>query len=327
MTSILANRVALSVAVEHIDPQKPAHAASAAVSGTFEQLAPARGMLVGVAGWGDGPAVAVAPWVLEGIRRASTQYGLKTRTIDLGPTEAHAGQRRRITAAGLTLEESEGRPLSLELPGARRPRRIPRPWFGQHLCLVVPCAHVRRTRGRDESWMGPVAAAFTALDRACRPAGLRMDAPVTGARLAAQVFASTTVVLDGSWWAPLQADDTSPPTVISLDRCLALSSKSPSEAWNREALAAMDDWLAGLLRITGAAPGRLPSVESRGSAARRPWPRAPKLHAKTGRGLAGQAIEALWSLQPGRRRSDRRALPPNVPGPLARSWHDYVGLR
>jgi hypothetical protein len=317
--------VALSVAVEHIDPRKPIHAATAAVSGTFEQLAPTRGLLLGVAGWGDGPAVAVAPWVLEGIRRAATQHGLTIEAVDLGPTETHGGQRRRLTAAGIPLAHGEGRPLKLELAGSRRPRRIPKAWFGQHLCLVVPCAHTRKSRRKDDGWTGPVEAAFAALDRACRPAGQSVDTAATGARLAAAAFASTTVVLDGTWWAPLSPGDTAPPNVISLDRCFALSSGFPSEAWNRRALSEVDDWLAAQLQLrTGGAGRRHLEVESRGSAARAPWPRAPKLGSAPSRGLAGQALEALWTRRP-RQPPGRRALSASVPGPMARFWNDYSG--
>ena len=37
-----------------------------------------------------------------------------------------------------------------------------------------------------------------------------------------------------------------------------------------------------------------------------------------------EALRALWSRRP-RPTPGRRALPANVPGPMARVWHDYSG--
>jgi hypothetical protein len=321
---MLPSRVAVSVVVEGIDPSRPNHSAVAAAAGAFGRLSPTRPLLVAVAGWGDAPAVAVTPWVLAGVRRAASDHGLGASAVDLASASMHGSQRRRITAAGLPLEPSDGRPVQLEIPGTRRPRRIPRPWIGQHLCLVVPCVHRRGGQPGDAGWVGPIAAGFAALDHACAPAGMHRDSAVAGARLAAQVFASTTLVVDASWWAPLHASDAGPPFVLGLDRCLVLSSEVPSEAWNLSVLDCFDGWLATRLQIDGASPRADSTMTVRGSAAALAWPRAPRRTEKP-RGLAGQAIQALWSASRGRPRvaGPERALLPNVPGPLARWWYDY----
>jgi hypothetical protein len=286
------------------------------VSTTFGLLAPRRELVVAMVGWGNAPGVAVAPWTLAGIRTAAREHELRVREI-------------RIPACG-TAEDSrgvddDGRRVGVELPGSHRARRVPNAWFGAHLCLVVPCLHVRKT-GRGQSgpqWLGPADQALRALDRACQGPTGRESANI-GARVATTAFASTTIVVDGSWWAPMQPDDAGPPCLLPLDRCVALGTVSPSSAWRRHVLGSLDPWVAGNLRL-GPMPSGAGSVSASGSAASTPWPRAPNKIGAPARSLATEAVAALWN---GGRRAPRRTAPdrrlgPTVPGDLARLWHAF----
>lgn len=287
-------------------------------------------MLVAVVSRGQGPGVDVSPWILGGLHHALDTCGLTGVAVELSPATTH----RRLGLGRFELEDDstpEGA-IGLDVPGARRPRRIPSAWFGRHLCVVVPCTFVHERR-RTDRWTGPVATAWSAIDHACGGSPGRLEAivprplhggvvesTIVGARIAASVFASVTLVVDASWWAPVAADATSPPELLALDRCLCLASPVPDERWAMRTIERADAWIASRLRLEDAAGARAhDDVHVVGSAADRAWPRA-----SFGRplGLAEQAMEALWAIG-GKRASAPavRRLPPAVPGPLARHWH------
>jgi hypothetical protein len=305
------------VNIERIHPGTPERAAAAAVSSTFALLAPRRDLVMAVVGWAKAPGVAVAPWTLAGIRNAAREHELVLREI-------------RIPACGAAEDvrgsDDDGRRIGVELPGSHRARRVPSAWFGAHLCLVIPCIHVRGpARGREgPHWLGPADQALRALDRACDGAPGRESA-ILGARLATTAFASATIVIDASWWAPMQEGDSGPPSLLALDRCLALGTVSPSSAWRRHVLGALDPWLAANLRLASMPTGD-GSVTASGSAASTPWPRAPNKIGAPPKSLATEAVTALWDAgrraRPRRVANDRR-LGPAVPGELARLWHAF----
>lgn len=311
--------MSVRVDVERIHPGAPERAAAAAVAATFGLLAPRRELLVLGVGWAPAPGVAVAPWTLTGLRMAAREHGLELREARI--PACGAAEPRGLDAAAHALDD--GRRVGVEVPGSHRVRRVPTTWFGAHLCLVVPCVHVRAPGKRAHEWRGPADQALRALDRACLgPAG-RESANV-GARLATTVFASTTLVVDASWWAPMQPDDGAAPSLLAVDRCIALGTIAPTPGWRQQVLDALDPWLAGNLRIGPMQSGH-GSVSTAGSAASLPWPRAPGKVGTPPRSLANEAVAALWDA--GRRRTrlvapDRR-LGPAVPGELGRLWHAF----
>lgn len=314
--------MSLRAQVETIRADDPSAGVASALDPAFAVLPPARELLVAVVDFGEGPGVSVSPWALAGVVRAARHHGLSATGHDLGPRPVNGGLERRSVAAGLPLREEDPRPIQLEVPGGRRPRRIPHGWFGRHLCLVVPCVHRRIGTGRGASWIGPVASAWARFDRACSGPEVK-DASSIGARLAAQVFASTTVLIDASWWGSMGEDETSPAELLAVQRALCLSTPTPDEGFARRTVEAPDDWLAAKL---GVATHRTDTraLQVRGSG-RDDWPRAPKLgQPGRGPGLAGQAVEALWKR--GRRPRPApigRSLTATVPGPLARAWNGH----
>jgi hypothetical protein len=317
--------------VERLDAGRPSDAAFEAVSPTLQLLSRSRSLLVGAVALGEGPGMDVAPWTLQGVRRAAHQAELRIGFSRFDPPGHRTSVRRRLAMSELEDADEGHRCVTLEVRGEGRPRRVPQAWFGRHLCLVVPCVHIQRQRQRQRQrigarsigsglhWTGPIDAAFAAIARACSVAGEGTRAEL-GARIAGIVFTSTTVVIDATWWAPLRNDEDAPPDLLALDRCLATGSLQPTEAWNAALLERFDPWLAGRLRLTPAAVVLDPELRESGSGAHVPWPRAPAMAARARRGLAGQALQALW--KGARPETTQIRLPPAAPGPMARCWHN-----
>jgi hypothetical protein len=326
----------------------PREAARAAAASAFASLAPARAVLVGLVTWGDGPGLEPAPWTLDGVLAAATDVGVDVAFEPLGPHEAAATHRWLRAHARSRVEDR--RAVTLEIPGARRTRRIPRPWIGRHLCLVTPCVHLGRPRlGRSASWVGPLAAAFEILASvtgAARPSDEQSSE--LGRRLAAQVFASTTLVLDASWWAPLVADagrpsDPAASHLVALDRLLVMGTSAPAEQWARHGPQLLDAWLTmrlGVSRSPRSTDAHEDALRFIGPGAARGWPHpaaaGPERHRRGtgGRGLPSLenlanrfsrgALEALWRVSDSTRgRAAPLRLPAAVPGALARHWHTF----
>jgi hypothetical protein len=331
------------VLVHDVDPDAPREATRHALSSAFAQLPPARSVLAAVVGWGDGPGLEPAPWTLDGVLSAGEDADVRVRFESLGPYEPTA--THRWLRANAATQDDDRRPIILDVPGARRPRRVPRAWIGRHLCLVVPCVHVgRRTLGRATSWVGPFGAAFEALALATRGARAPRGEShrdgmlaLVGRRVAAQVFASTTILVDASWWAPLHHEGNPrrgtaiPPAtshLVALERCLVMSTTSPGEHWSGEPLS-VDAWLGARMGMAGGATrhgGETPRWV--GPAAARRWPTQTSGWFEDGArpsrvaAVADRALEALWRLGDRGRARGAARLPPAVPGPLARHWHE-----
>lgn len=321
-----AAAVNLRIHLERVPPDAPERAFERAVAPTWSRLASSRPMLVGVAEHGHGPGVGIAPWTRRGLASAADRHGFRLRGVDL--TEPGAVPSLHAPLGDIP-EDEPGQALDLDVPGARRPRRVPAGWFGAHLCLLVPCVFEQHHDVRGDLWLGPAAWAFAALDRFCTtdrwptpelPWALRRGAPVPrrsaiGARLASQVFASTTLVVDAAWWAPVRAGESSAPELLAVGQCLATASERPDETWARQCLAELDPWIARRLHLERGPANH--GIEELGDAREDAWPRATPPRARS---LASQTLRALWSRQAPSASSERR-LPPAVPGPLARCWH------
>lgn len=324
-----AGRVSLRITLERVPPDAPERAFERAVAPTWSRLASSRTLLVGVAERGHGPGVGIAPWTRRGVVQTAERHGLRLQGFDLTAPGAVPSLHAPL---GDIPEHEAGHALDLDLPGARRPRRVPVGWFGAHLCLLVPCVFEHHHDVRGDLWLGPAAWAFAALDRFCTterwptpelPLALRRGAPVPrrsvlGARLASQVFASTTLVVDAAWWAPVRPSEASAPELLPVGQCLATASEAPDEAWAQRCLAQFDPWIARRLqleRVTASDPGDM--IEELGDGREDVWPRATPPRARS---LAAQTLRALWSRPVPPSASERR-LPPAVPGPLARCWH------
>jgi hypothetical protein len=341
------------VLVHDVDPIAPSEAARAGASSAFASLPPARTMLVGVVSWGDGPALEPAPWTLDGVLSAAKDVGLQLVFESLGPHEPTL--LHRWLRAHASARDEDRRPATLDIAGARRPRRIPRPWIGRHLCLVVPCVHLGRSRlGRSTTWAGPLTSAFETLALATRGVGgprasggpRREDGmrSLVGMHVAAQIFASTTIILDASWWAPLVVQTKSGASsipaashLVALDRCLVMGTTRPQERWSDRGPQVVDTWL-GVRMGVGSGSMRLPGdvPQWAGPAASKRWPVPAAAGPRVGDGLgfgvasagsalvtamADKALQALWRVSD-QRRPRPAALPPAVPGPLARHWHE-----
>lgn len=316
--------------LERVNPDTPDVAVQRAIAPWWSRLAPARPVLVGVAEHGHGPGVGVAPWTRTGLVHAATAHGLSLRGVDLSRPGAAPSLH---TPLGPITEDLSGHAINLDIPGARRPRRIPSSWFGAHLCLVMPCVFEQHDLLPQQPWMGPVAWAFGALDDHGSTSHLPVPSmprspmrgpsiphrSVIGARLSAQVFASITVVIDAAWWAPVKRGENSAPELVPLGHCVTTGASFPDERWSLACVQEADAWLARRLQLCRGTPEV--EIEVAGTARGEAWPRATLPRA---RGLASQTLHALWSRRPGvdRGPQDRR-LPPAVPGPLAKCWQAY----
>ena len=285
------------VAIELVDPRRPARAAQSALRGVFEALAPSRSLHVLALGWNAGPGTSVTPWTLSGVTEAAGSAGLSVEQEHL----AMADPPPRL------------RGVRTDLPGARRGRTLPSAWFGRHLCLVLPCAALDPGA---TSGTGPLTSALRALDRHVGGPRNRESATVA-ARMLATVFASVTVVVDGAWWADISAESGSARSLLPLDRVLTVHSDHPDPAWTRTLHKTFDPWLAHRLGLSPRGAGLDHAIRASGEGNLR-WPRATATAPHKGRGLAGRALEALWKPQPVRGR-----LGPAIPGDLARVWSSW----
>ncbi len=256
------------------------------------------------------PGGAAAPWTLAGLSASAKEAGLQTSSVELDLARAS----RRAWAA------PAGARVGLDVGPRKTPRRVPTAWVGTHLCLLVPGLHFQERSGRNSSTTGPVSLAFGAIDRFCG-IGSQSGDPILGARLVAAAFASVSIVIDASWWSPMEATDLAPQRVEEVGYCAAVGLPAPDSDWTRTCGRRIDDWLGR--RLAFGPPSRATAVITAGGAAESPW---PKLSAATStdehRG-ASRSVKALWRLSASPRpasRSGRRALVVPVDGPLAKAW-------
>jgi len=293
--------VPLRVAIELVDPRRPDRAVQTALRSAFEGLAPSRSLHLLELGWNAGPGTEVAPWTVAGVREAAQRAGLDV-------------EREPLRMDGSSSPGPDAG-IRTELPGARRPRALPAPWFGRHLCLVLPCAAL--DPGHKTS-TGPLTAALTALDRHVGGPRKRESARVA-ARMLATVFASITIVVDSAWWADVSQDSGAARSLMPLDRVLTVHTDRPDPAWARTLQQTFDPWLSHRLGLTGRGAGLDHAIRGVGGAGHARWPRArPTAAPARSRGLAGRALEALWKPEPPKAR-----LGPAVPGDLGRVWSNW----
>ncbi len=302
-----------------IDVTDPTRASQEVAAAALRGAPRARPVLLLVVSEGTHPGLRPSPWVLDGVLAALEAAELHGEALHLG---ARPGPREPITdhlaARGWPASSAE-ETIVLRPSGTRRSLRVSQAWPGCSLCLVLPGVHRRlQSRRADASWWGPLGTAFGALaEHGGR--GSERDPASLVARSLAEVFTHISVVIDGSWWAPLAAEDRVAPLLLAPQRALSLRLAAPLTTDEALEPRRVDTWLGAQIGL----PGRRPSassVEATGPAARDPWPRLPRTPPRRA-GLAEQTVGALW------RRIDRPArrdaLPPVTPGPLARLWDEY----
>lgn len=296
-------RVPLRVAIESIRPRQPDAATATALLPLLSALAPARPLHVLDLRWDAGPGTQAAPWTLAAIGSSAKHASLQVdwETLPLAPPRPGA--------------RLHGEVITTDLPGARRARSIPATWFGRHLCLVLPCAWQDPQSAKTRR--GPIETGLRALD-------LHMGGPRNApsarvaARMLATVFASVSVVIDGTWWAEISSEAQAPRRVLALDRCVALGIDHPSPAWTRLALDTLDPWLAHKLGLGGRGRGLEHAIRTSGDGQRATWPRASSTTSQPTSRLRGRVLQALW-----KPRREQARLGPAVPGELARAWHGW----
>jgi hypothetical protein len=191
---------------------------------------------------------------------------------------------------------------------------------GTSLVLLAPLAH-RQLPAQDD-FMGPAASAIAALAEHCGLEGSAEALVRSGVQLIDDVFADSLMVLDATWWVAMTSrerrrgiSDWSPASeYVAPEHVLALG--EPVGARDH---ALVDLWISELLgldrRRRSSAPRGTVRIEGR----RGPWPEA-QLPAKKRKGMAGKAVEALWTSR--RRKSVRAkgALGPAIPGRFSAVW-------
>lgn len=299
----------------------PARAAYQVATAALRDVPRGRSLLLVVVRWGAHPGLRPSPWVLDGVASAVGDAGLDAQALHLGEHGIADPVTARLTAAGIRPAPSHGDAIAIRPPGSRRPLRIPRAWLGRSLCLVLPCVHRRQGDEREPTWCGPIGTALVELVAGWGDTGTR-DPVDRAARCVAESFAHISVVIDGSWWAPLSDHDGGAPLLLAPERALGLRLASPVTAEHALDARLADTWLGVQLGLPlRCRPGEAPRVV--GPAARTPWPRLPRARASARpRGLADQTLGALWRRAEGPR-ARRAALPPAVPGTLARLWDEY----
>jgi len=303
----------------------PARAACEAAGEALDDAPRGRPLRLVVARWGAHPGLRPSPWVLDGIARAIGSTTLSASAVHLGEYGVADPVTALLSASGIPTAEP-GATLAIRSGGARRPLRIPRDWLGDSLCLVVPCVHHQLPDPKGPAWRGPIGSALVELVAGWGGTWTR-DPVDRAARCIAESFGHVSVILDGSWWAPLRAADEGAPMLLAPERALGLRLASPITADDAVDPSAADRWLGLQLGLPlRRRSGDSPTID--GPAAQLPWPKLSRAHAparpaaRSRTGLAGQAIGALWH-RSDRSGSRRTALPPAVPGSLAALWDEY----
>ena len=301
----------------------PARAAHHVATAALSDAPRGRPLLVVTTRWGTHPGLRPSPWVLDGVASAIAEAGLRAEALHLGERGAADPITTQLTTAGVATAPAEGDGVTIRPPGSRRGLRIPRAFIGRSLCLVLPCVHHHHGRERESTWRGPIGTALVELVASWGDTGAR-DPVERAARCVAETFAHVSVVIDGSWWAPLAVGDEGAPLLLAPERALGLRLSSPITTDTALDARLADAWLGAQLGLPlRRRPNETPRVV--GPAARTPWPKLPRSSAPSrprARGLADQALGALWRRNDGPR-TRRAALPPAVPGALARLWHEY----
>ncbi|MCH9685936.1 MAG: hypothetical protein K0V04_31165 [Deltaproteobacteria bacterium] len=295
----------------------PTAAAREAAHAVFADAPRGRPSLVMIASWGAHPGLRPSPWAVEGVLQALSDAGLRGHGDVLGEARLTDPLHTRLAAHDYDPVAAQEL-IALHPARSRRALRIPRAWLGRNLCLVLPCIHRQRERTTPADWSGPIGSALIQLATRCGGASVR-DPMGTMTRTIADVFAHVSVVIDASWWAPLQPAEEAAPVLLSPERVLSLQLASPVTTEASIDPRQLDTWLGAQLGLPLRRPSSGPRAE--GSAARTPWPKLPRAMPRA-QGLAGKSVAGLWR-RPGRAPTRATALPPAVPGGLAKLWDEY----
>jgi hypothetical protein len=312
------------------DPARAAHDVAAAA---LRDAPRSRLLVLAIARSGEHAGLRPSPWVLDGVLHAIAESGLRAKALVLGERGAADPIAVRLAARGVEPLDPRGDTVLVRPPGSRQGLRVPREAIGGSLCLVLPCVH-RQLPGKDgPAWRGPVGEGLASLAAALGGSFSRDPVDAT-ARGVAELFAHASAVIDAGWWAPLSAEGDAAPLLLATERALGLRLPSPVVGAAALDPSLADAWLGAQLGL----PQRRRTSESPrvvGPAARTPWPKLPRTPSRepspggsrwsastSASPRTPAALAALWRL--GERPSPRRAaLPPAVPGPLARLWDEY----
>lgn len=298
------------------DPTRAAHHVAAAALGDAPRGRP---LVLAVVRWGAHPGLCPSPWCLDGVLHAIEESGLRAQALHRGDRGATDPISARLAARGVPPIDEHGPTIAVCPPGSRQALRVPRALLGHSLCLVLPCVHHERPDKRGPAWRGPIGAGLVALASAWGPSSPRGSVD-RAARCVSELFAHVSVVIDAGWWASLSPRDDASPLLLSPERALGLRLASPITGQAAIDPRHADAWLGLQLGLPiRRRPTETPEVV--GPAARTPWPKLPRPSARAP-SRASDGFAALW--RPAERPRTRRvALPPAVPGSLAKLWGEY----
>lgn len=302
------------------------------------------------------------PWLLDGVLTALTEAErIPVNFITIGDHETaeallrKAGRSGPIRAPELIERPSRDRNVQLRVADQRQGVRLLRELIGSSLIVCAPLCFTARDEGPSRQWQGPLASVLAGLAHVhgfspstAKPAG----AVAVGHELLGASFASTAMILDGTWAAALEPAQASPgrtrgpdgrfqrvtkllraesmgrshessvPTLLgelaTTDRMLAVPDLARTSL---AALLGVDRWLAAMLGLDTRPHEHVPElVHSPGR-----WPQlvitAPRSQPKR---LADRAIAGIRSqaakLPGGSKASEPAALPARVPGEFAQLW-------
>lgn len=332
------------VRIASANPAEPEAAIHACTSWVLRAAPARRGIVVIFRAEKRLPGATITPWCLRGLDEtipldiASRSYwprgDLDTaqQLLDSAGLPVHA----RVQAQDL---RSSPR-LRLSIPGFRRAAALPRDFVGRNLVLVAPLSH---RRDSSTNFLGPSQSTLACLAELCRLEGSPQALAKAGARIAREAFSTTSLVLDGTWWTPLDAAGQPLGDAIAVEHFLCTPSLG-----TRGSARAVDNWIG---RLLGHPPTRVElredSITPRIAGSRRPWPSAPlpgqlgalgresmrppssgfgdtlldassQLRARAS-GLAFRAIDAVWTRPPDSN-NGRLAIAAPVPGAFAPLW-------
>ena len=313
----------------------PTHAAHRVATAALGDAPRARPLVLAVGRWGAHAGLRPSPWVLDGVLHAIEEAGLRATALHLGERVPIDPIMTRLAARGVEPLDPRGPTVTVRPPGSRQGLRVPREALGASLCLVLPCVHRQLPAKDGPAWRGPIGEGLASLTAAWGGSWGR-DPVDAAARSLAELFAHVSVVIDAGWWAPLAAEGEAAPLLLAPERALGLRLPSPVTGDAALDPQLIDAWLGTQLGL----PQRRRSGEAPrvvGPAARTPWPKLPRAVSSRDTGSSASqwlasaiatsarapaALGALWRRDE-RPAARRAALPPAVPGPLARLWDEY----
>ncbi len=334
------------------DAAKPEDAVRECTSWVFDAAPARRGLVTLFLAPNNMPGATITPWCLRGLD-AAIPMGIASRSywargdLDTAQQVLDAAELPVHVRAQTHALRNAAR-MKLTLPGFRRAAAIPRDFVGRNLVIVAPVSHRRDT---SAGFLGPSQSALAALAQMCRLEGSSTALAKAGARIAGEAFATATLLLDATWWAPLDASGRPVAEAVAIEHFLCTPSLG-----RRGGARAIDNWVGRLLGHppTRAEMRRGQNHTPRIAGQRRPWPSAPlpgqlgtsgrearrppgssfggglrdrsKELRQHARGLANRAFDALWT-RPSDSTTARLALTAPVPGNFAERWAREMGRR